>query len=78
MMKTLQIRDVPEEIHTAVRVRAAAEGKSVSDYLRGVVDEVVSRPTMAEFVARAKAIAQAGGGASLADVQEAVRSGRDR
>jgi plasmid stability protein len=78
MATTLQIRNVPDEIHAAVRVRAAQAGLSVSDYLLDLVRELVTRPTMAEIVARAKTLAQAGGGASRAEVQAAVRSGRDR
>lgn len=78
MATTLQIRNVPDEIHAAVRTRAAQAGLSVSDYLLDLVRELVTRPTMAEVVVRAKALAQAGGGAGRSDVQSAVRSGRDR
>jgi plasmid stability protein len=75
---TLQIRNVPEEIHAAVRMRAAEAGISVSDYLLYVVAETVSRPSMADILARAKRLARAGGGATRADVAAAVRAGRDR
>ncbi|MGH3423562.1 MAG: FitA-like ribbon-helix-helix domain-containing protein [Nocardioidaceae bacterium] len=78
MSKTLQIRDVPDEVHSAVRARAAEADLSVSDYLRDLVSELVTRPTMAEVVERAEALARAGGGASRADVKAAVRDGRDR
>ncbi|HEU4425122.1 MAG TPA: hypothetical protein VFR67_21540 [Pilimelia sp.] len=78
MATTLQIRNVPDDVHAAVRVRAAQAGLSVSDYLLELVRELVTRPTMAEIVARAKALAQAGGGASRAEVQAAVRAGRNR
>jgi plasmid stability protein len=78
MATTLQIRNVPDEVHTAVRVRAAQAGVSVSDYLLELVRELVTRPSMAEIMARATALAQAGGGASRADVQAAIRSGPDR
>ena len=75
---TLQIRNVPEEIHAAVRMRAAEAGISVSDYLLRLVAETVSRPSMADIVARARQLARAGGGAKRADVAAAVRAGRDR
>lgn len=78
MAKTLQIRDVPDQVHLAVRARAAQAGVSVSDYLRELVTEIVSRPTTAEVVERARALAHAGGGASPADIQAAVREGRER
>lgn len=78
MTRTLQIRDVPEDVHAAVRVRAARAGVSVSDYLRELITEVVSRPTMAEVVERANALARAGGGVDPAEAVAAVRAGRDR
>jgi antitoxin FitA len=78
MARTLQIRDVPDQVHQAVHARAAQAGVSVSDYLRELVTEIVSHPTMAEVVERAKSLARAGGGARRADIQEAVRQGRER
>ncbi|HZN19462.1 MAG TPA: hypothetical protein VFB84_14975 [Micromonosporaceae bacterium] len=78
MGATLQIRNVPDDVHAAVRIRAVEAGMSVSDYLLDLVREMVTRPTMAQVVARATALAQAGGGASRAEVQAAIRSGRDR
>jgi len=51
---------------------------SVSDYLLQLVSELVNRPTMDEIVERAQTLAQAGGGASRADILAAVREGRDR
>lgn len=79
MASTLQIRDVPEEVHTAVRARASAAGRSVSDYLRQLVTEAVSRPTMAEWIERAQTLARdAEDGPALDDIVAAVRSGRDR
>lgn len=77
-MATLQIRNVPDDIHAAVRVRAAQAGLSVSDYLLELVSELASRPTMAEIVARAQALADAGGGARRSEVKAALRVGRDR
>ncbi|MGH8876425.1 MAG: FitA-like ribbon-helix-helix domain-containing protein [Stackebrandtia sp.] len=77
MAKTLQIRDVPDDIHSAVRTRAAQTGESVSEYLLGLVAEAVAYPSMAEIVERAR-IAARSGGAGFADVREAVREGRDR
>ncbi|MQA86061.1 MAG: hypothetical protein GEV03_15885 [Streptosporangiales bacterium] len=77
MAKTLQIRGVPDDVHAAVRARAAQAGLSVSDYLLNLVSELVSRPTMAEVVERAKALARTGGGASRADIHAVIREGRD-
>ena len=30
----VQVRDVPEDVHRALKARAAASGTSLSDYLR--------------------------------------------
>lgn len=78
MAKTLQIRDVPDQVHSTVLARAAQSGVSVSDYLRELITELVSRPTMAEIVERARALAQAGGGARPSDIQAVIRAGRER
>lgn len=78
MSATLQIRNVPEEIHAAVRTHAAQAGLSVSDYLLDLVSELVTRPTMAEVVRRARELAQSGGGVTRAEARAAVREGRDR
>lgn len=77
MARTLQIRNVPDEVHAAVRARAAQADESVSDYLLKLVAESVAHPSMAEIVERATAAA-ASGGASFSDVQAAVREGRER
>ncbi|MGH3923030.1 MAG: FitA-like ribbon-helix-helix domain-containing protein [Pseudonocardiaceae bacterium] len=76
-MRTLQIRDVPEDVHATVRIRAAQAGMSVSTYLLHLVTELVTRPTMAEVVERAKTLARAGGGTTRTDVQTAIRQSRE-
>jgi len=77
VMKTLQIREVPEDLHATVRARAAQAGLSVSTYLLNLVTELVTRPTMAEVVERAKALARAGGGTTQSDVKAAIRQSRE-
>jgi plasmid stability protein len=51
-MATVQIRDVPDDVHRALRARAAAAGVSLSDYARDVLGRAASRPTAAELSAR--------------------------
>ena len=48
----IQVRDVPSEEVDALRSRAAARGMSLSAYLRELIHDDVSRPTMTETVAR--------------------------
>jgi plasmid stability protein len=51
----LQIRDVPDDVHRALKARAAASGVSLSEYVRGVLERTASRPTPAELAARVAA-----------------------
>jgi hypothetical protein len=75
MARTLQVRDVPDDVHTALRTRAAAAGMSLSDYVLQQLVEVASRPPVSDVLRRA---GERPGGASTADIVEAVRGGRDR
>jgi plasmid stability protein len=75
MAKTIQIRDVPEDIHRTLRIRAAAAGVSLSDYLLAEIERVASRPALADVLARAGV---RGGGASVESITDAVRADRER
>ena len=46
MPKAIQNRDVPDDVHAAVRARAAAAGMSLSEYLREELLERLARPTV--------------------------------
>jgi antitoxin FitA len=75
MRRTIQIRDVPDEVHRTLRARAAAAGQSLSAYLLAELTRVAERPPVADVLARAAARS---GGARIDDIVAAVRSGRDR
>jgi plasmid stability protein len=75
MGRTIQIRDVPDEVHATLRSRAAAAGQSLSVYLLRELVRVAERPPVADVLARASA---RHGGARTTDIVAAVRSGRDR
>lgn len=51
----VQIRDVPEDVHRTLKARAATSGTSLSEYLRGVLARVASRPTPGELADRVRA-----------------------
>jgi plasmid stability protein len=74
-MKTIQVRNVPDRVHRALRTRAAAAGVSLSDYALGELERVAERPPVADLLARARARS---GGAAGEAIVAAVRSGRDR
>ena len=54
-MKMIQIRNVPEDVHRTLKMRAAAEGLSLSDYLLGEIERSARQPTLAEVIAAIKA-----------------------
>jgi len=49
MAKMIQLRNVPDELHRALKARAAMEGMSLSDYLVAEVRRVAERPTVREL-----------------------------
>ncbi len=75
MGKAIQIRNVPEGVHRALRARAAALGLSMSEYLLEEITRVASRPPVADVLARA---GERAGGTRGERITRAVRSGRDR
>jgi plasmid stability protein len=74
-MKTIQVRNVPDDVHRTLRTRAAAAGISLSDFALEELERVAQRPPVADLLGRARARA---GGADSAAIVAAVRAGRDR
>jgi len=74
MARTIQIRNVPDDVHRTLRSRAAAAGLSLSDYLLGEIRRVADRPPVADVLTRAAA---RHGGVETDAIVAAVRSGRD-
>lgn len=74
-MKTIQVRNVPDDVHRELRTRAASAGVSLSDFALGELERVARRPPVADLLARARARS---GGAAADAIVAAVRSGRDR
>ena len=51
-MTTIQIKNVSEQAHAALRARAAAAGQSLQEYMLTWVERATSRPTVDEVLAR--------------------------
>jgi plasmid stability protein len=51
-MPSVQIKDVPDDVHAVLRRRAAAEGRSLQEYLLTRLVADASRPTLAEVLDR--------------------------
>lgn len=52
MSKMIQIRNVPDDLHRELKVRAAAAGMSMSDYIKRELDRRSRKSTIAEIAAR--------------------------
>lgn len=48
----IQIREVPERVHSTLKVRAASEGMSLSDFIKRELKHTVERPSMREWLER--------------------------
>jgi antitoxin FitA len=73
-VKTIQVRNVPDEVHAVLRSRAAAAGVSLSDFALDQLERVATYPPLPEVLARASARS---GGASASAIVRAVRAERD-
>lgn len=51
-MKTLQVREVPDEVLTELKLRAVQSGQSLSAYALSVLKQSCAVPTMEQLVAR--------------------------
>jgi plasmid stability protein len=51
-MAHLQIKNIPPELHEALRQRAANEGLTMSQYVIQILEHEVSLPTQREWLAR--------------------------
>ncbi len=52
MTKTIQVRDVPDDVHRRLTDRAAQERRSLSELVRSEIVEMARRPTMSEMLDR--------------------------
>ncbi|OUZ07361.1 hypothetical protein BHE97_17430 [Aeromicrobium sp. PE09-221] len=75
-MTSVQVKDVPEEVHAVLRRRAAAAGQSLQEYLKARLIAEASTPTVDEVLDRAGG--RAGGRLSFSEAVEALQADRDR
>jgi antitoxin FitA len=52
MSTMIQVRNVPEELHRRLKIRAATESMSMSDYVLREVGKALERPTRQEVLDR--------------------------
>ena len=56
MPKMIQIRNVPEDLHRQLKMRAVKRGITLSDLLREMAEREMARPDIQEFLARVRRI----------------------
>lgn len=74
-MPSIQVKDVPTDVHAVLRRRAAAAGMSLQEYLLARLEQDANTPTLDEVLDRAGG--RAGGTVPLRTAVAAVRSDRD-
>jgi antitoxin FitA len=74
-MPSIQVKDVPADVHATMRRRAAAAGKSLQEFLLDQLIADAHTPTLDELLDRAGG--RAGGKAGFKAAAKAVRADRD-
>lgn len=55
MSKMIQIRNVPDDLHRELKVRAARAGMTLTDYLLREITRVAERPSVEELLSKIRA-----------------------
>ncbi len=55
-MATIQIREIPEDAYEVIRKRARAAGRSIQSYMRDLVVDFASHPTIDEVMAMMESV----------------------
>lgn len=55
MSKMIQVRNVPDELHRALKASAAAEGMTLSDYIKRELADLTGKASLDEIDARVRA-----------------------
>jgi plasmid stability protein len=70
----IQVRNVPDELHRELKIRAAATGMTLSDYIKRELSLHTRRSTIREIAARSKG--RRSPALKTEDVVEIIREGR--
>jgi len=75
-MSNVLVRDVPEDVHTALQRRAELRGQSLQQYLSGELRRLAERPSIEEVLDRISR--HRGGRVGLSQAVEDLAEERDR
>ena len=73
MSKTVQIRDIDDDLYAALVKRAAETGISVPELLRRQAERLVARPSMAEWLERTRRRKTPGGPSDVIEALDELR-----
>jgi len=73
MPKTVQIRDIDDEVYASLKRHAAAAGTTVPELLRREASRLASRPSLEDWLARTR---RRSSSVTSAQVLEALDEGR--
>lgn len=73
MSVAITIRDVPDQTRDELAARAARAGKSLQEYLKGMLVDTAARPASDDVIARARARVATTGGTVSAETILAAR-----
>lgn len=73
MGSMIQIKDVPDDVHRALKARAAREGITLTEIARRTLEHAARRPSRAELVAELSMLEPIDTGESAADALARVR-----
>jgi hypothetical protein len=74
-MPSIQVKNVPPDVHRVLRRRAAEAGMSLQEYLLAELTDQARQPTLEEVLERAGS--RTGGRVSGAEAVKFIREGRD-
>jgi antitoxin FitA len=74
MSKMIQIRNVPDDMHRALKTQAAMAGMNLSDYIKRELSWVTQRSQVEESFRRARARGSLG--LSTEEIVDLIREGR--
>jgi hypothetical protein len=76
MPKMIQIRHVPDALHRKLKMRAAMQGTSLSEYLMKEIELIADQPTLQETLAEIAKLAPVSWGEPVAKTIRTLREGR--
>jgi antitoxin FitA len=78
MNKHVQIRNMDSALHRKLKIRAAENDMSLSDYLKKELARMAAKPTLAEMSERLKKLPAVKTSEETAEIIRSMRDGLDR